>query len=165
METEGRARAELELREHQHVSRNSYSAEEMKQLNDKLRKAERDLEHARKELMKRDKSCEELKKELAKQRMLYRAIDMEKQQLKVALADETRVKIELFTALSEAGRKQQTLVDECHRKNLEISRLRQNLAEIMAIIPSHPSTPPVTSSVGSVSGGGAYPPPASSPQN
>ena len=165
---------ELELRSYQHASRNSYSADEVKQLTDKLRKTEKDLEGTRKELAKREKSCEDLKKELAGQRMAIRAIEMEKQQLKVALADETRVKIELFTALSEAGRKNQGLVDECHRKNVEIGRLRQNLAEIMAIIPAHPSPstpqPPVVTTttsgglVGSPTGGVVYPS-ASSPQN
>lgn len=164
-ETDTRARVEMELREYQHASRNSYSAEEVKLLNDKLRKTEKDLESTRKELVRKDKSYEELRKELTAQRKAYRAVEAEKQQLNIALADETRVKIELFTALSEAGRKQQGLVDECHRKHLEIGRLRQNLAEIMAIIPTHPSTPqPTTTNSPIGNGHGSYPP-ASSPQN
>ena len=163
-ESDTRTRVELELRDYQHASRNSYSAKEMKHLNDKLKRTEKDLENMQKELGKKEKLYDELRKELAGQRMAIQVCEGEKQQLKVALNDETRVKIELFTALSEAGRKQQTLIDECHRKNVEISRLRQNLAEIMAIIPPHPSTPqPVsTSAVGGMQG--AYPP-ASSPQN
>ena len=170
-ETELRTRVELELRGYQHASRNSYSAEEVKQLTDKLKKTEKDLEGTRKELAKKEKSCDEFKKEVSSQRMAFRAIEGEKQQLKVALADETRVKIELFTALSDAGRKNQGLMDECHRKNIEIGRLRQNLAEIMAIIPAHPSPstpqPPAvtTTSGGGIVGGGAVYPPASSPQN
>jgi chromosome segregation ATPase len=169
-ETEIRSRVEMELREYQHASRNSYSAEEVKVMNDKLRKTEKDLDSTRKELLRKDKSCEELRKELTAQRKAYRLVETEKQQLTIALADETRVKIELFTALSEAGRKQQGLVDECHRKNLEIGRLRQNLAEIMAIIPTHPSTPQPTTTANSPMGGAmaASPrsyPPASSPQN
>ena len=167
-ETETRTRVEMELREYQHASRNSYSAEEVKQLNDKLRKTEKDLESMRKELLRKDKSFEEVRKELTAQRKAYARVEGEKQQLNVALADETRVKIELFSALSEAGRKHQGLVDECHRKNVEISRLKQNLAEIMAIIPAHPSTPQptTTSSMGgsTIIQGGSYPP-ASSPQN
>lgn len=160
-EVEIRSRVEMELREYQHASRNSYSAEEVKVLNDKLRKTEKDVESLRKELLRKDKAYEELRKELSAQRKAYRAVEGEKQQLNISLADETRVKIELFTALSEAGRKQQVLVDECHRKNLEIGRLRQSLAEIMAIIPAHPSTPqgpPTTISMGGY-------PPASSPHN
>ena len=161
-ETDTRTRVELELRDYQHATRNSYSAKEVKQLNDRLKKLERDLEGAQKEMLKKEKIGEELRKEVAGQRMSLQVCEGEKQQLKVALNDETRVKIELFTALSEAGRKQQTLIDECHRKNLEIGRLRQNLAEIMAIIPPHPSTPVTSSAVGGMPG--AYPP-ASSPQN
>lgn len=163
-ESDIRARVELEVREYQHSSRNSYSAEEVRLLQDKLRKVEKDLESTRKELIRKDKSCEELRKELTSQRKAFRSIDAEKQQLNISLADETRVKIELFTALSEAGRKQQGLVDECHRKNLEIGQLRQNLAEIMAIIPTHPhpthpSTPHPTTAAAL-----GYPP-ASSPQH
>lgn len=165
-ESDIRARVDLELREYQHASQNSYSAEEVKHFSDKLRKTEKELDFTRKELAKKDKLCDDLRKEVTNQRIMVRGTEGEKQQLKVALADETRVKIELFTALSDAGRKQQGLVDECHRKNIEIGRLRQNLAEIMAIIPAHPSTPqPVTTS--SMGGGvvsGGYPP-ASSPQN
>ena len=164
-ESDIRARVELEVREYQHSSRNSYSAEEVRLLQDKLRKTEKDLESTRKELIRKDKSCEELRKELTGQRKAFRSIDAEKQQLNISLADETRVKIELFTALSEAGRKQQGLVDECHRKNLEIGQLRQNLAEIMAIIPTHPTHPstpqPTTTSAATALG---YPP-ASSPQH
>lgn len=162
-ETEQRVRAEAELRNYQHMSRNSYSAEEVKQLNEKLRKGEKDLDVARKELVKKDKACEDLRKELTGQCMTFRSIEGEKQGLKIALADETRVKIELFTALSDARRKHQSLADENHRKTLEISQLKQRLAEVMAIIPPHPSTPqPPTTSVGS----GPVPyPPASSPQH
>ena len=162
-ETELRARAEAELRNYQHVSRNTYSAEEVKQLNEKLRKTEKDLDCARKELVKKDKIYDDIRKDLAGQHMSFRSIEGEKQGLKIALADETRVKIELFTALSEARRKYQSLVDETHRKNVEISQLKQRLAEVMAIIPSHPSTPqPPTTSVGSCQV--SYPP-ASSPQH
>lgn len=164
-ETEIRSRVEMELREYQHASRNSYSAEEVKVLNDKLRKTEKDLESTRKELLRKDKAYEELRKELMAQRKAYRSIDIEKQQLNIALADETRVKIELFTALSEAGRKQQGLVDECHRKNLEIGHLRQNLAEIMAIIPTHPSPTTTNSPMGGMATSPRSYPPASSPQN
>lgn len=167
-ESDVRTRVELELRDYQHATRNSYSAKEVKQLNEKLRKTEKELESIQKELGKKEKIGEEQRKEIAAQQMALQVCDGEKQQLKMALNDETRVKIELFTALSEAGRKQQTLIDECHRKNVEIGRLRQNLAEIMAIIPgpAHPSTPQpaVTSSaVGGVPG--AYPPASSPTQN
>ncbi len=180
-EIDVRSRVEAEFRNHQHVSRNSYSAEEVKQLTDKLRKLERELENALKENLKKEKTWEDIKKELSSHRMSLRMMEGEKQQLKISLADETRVKIELFTALSDAGRKQQSLLEECIRKNMEINRLRQNLAEVMAIIPAHPSTPQPTTVYPPASSPGVYPlasspgvypsasspgvyPPASSPQ-
>ena len=158
-EIELRTRVESELRNHQNASRNSYSAEEVKQLNDKLRKMEKELDCTRKELAKKDKTCENLKKDLACQCMSLCSVEGDKQTLNVALADETRVKIELFTALSEARRKHQSLLEDYHRKNTEISQLKQGLAEVMAIIP----TPqPPTTSMGSI----PVPyPPASSPQH
>lgn len=153
-------RVESELRDYQHASRNSYSAEEVKQLNDKLRKTERELESTRKESTRIDKVCEDIRKEFSSQSISFRSVEGEKQVLKVALADETRVKIELFTALSEARKKHHSLLEDHHRQSAEIVQLKQRLAEVMAIIPSHPST--------SHSPNTSIPvpyPPASSPQH
>ena len=162
-EIELRVRVESELRSHQHASRNSYSAEEVKLLNDKLRKMEKELDSARKEINMKDKIHENLKKDLNCQCLSIRSVESDKQGLKVALADETRVKIELFTALSEARKKHQSLVEDGRRKSNEICQLRQHLAEVMAIMPSHPSSPQTpTTSMGTVPV--SYPP-ASSPQH
>ena len=70
---------------------------------------------------------------------LIKALENEKQQLKAELGDETRVKIEVFTALSDAGKKHR---EEINRKNIEIQRLQRNLAEIMAILPAMGLPPP-----------------------
>ena len=45
------------------------------------------------------------------------------------------MKIELFTALSDAQRKQHSFPEESRRKDVEITKLHQNLAEMLAIIP------------------------------
>ena len=135
-----RLRLEAELREHLNSVQNSWSAEEVKELQEKLRTREKEIEGARKELQAKRKICEELQRDLANCRVTIRALEEERNQLKLSLGDETRVKIELFTALSDASRKQQSLVEECHRKNLQIDALRQNLAEIMAIMPGPPTS-------------------------
>ena len=95
------------------------------------------------ELARCEKVREELREKMDGKVALITALENEKQQLKMALADETRVKIELFTALSEAGKKHR---EEVNRKNFEIQRLQRNLAEIMAILPAMglPPPPPTT---------------------
>lgn len=161
-ETESRSRAEANLREHRNLVRHSWSEEEVKEFKDKLLAKERELESVRKDLHKKERAFDNLSKELAAKRSAVRGLEEELKQMKASLADETRVKIELFTALSEARRKHQ---EELRIKSAEINKLRQNLAEIIAIMPV-----PTTSS-GSVLGGGATLPfsssattPTSSPQ-
>lgn len=135
-----RQRVEAELREHVNSLQHLWSEEEVRELKDRLSHRERELERAGRELQQRDRMCDDLRKELAIRRASVRALEEEKAQLKASLVDETRVKIELFTALSDLRRKKQSLMEECHRKNVEIDKLRQNLAEIMAIIPAPPTT-------------------------
>lgn len=144
-EADARTRVEAKLRDHQHAARNSWSGEEVKELKDKLTSSEKELEKVKGELTRCEKSREELREKMDGKMTLIKALESEKQQLKVALADETRVKIELFTALSEAGKKHR---EDVNRKNLEIQRLQRNLAEIMAILPAvglpPPPPPPTT---------------------
>ena len=58
----------------------------------------------------------ELHKEVNGYQASIRALEKEELQLKASLMDETRVKIELFTALSDTRRKQQSLAEECREK-------------------------------------------------
>lgn len=143
-ESDTRQRLEAELREHRNAVRSLWGEEEVQELKDKLSAREREVEATRRELRQWEKACDDLRKEVTSYQATIRALENEKLQLKASLVDETRVKIELFTALSDARRKQQSLAEECHRKGVEITRLHQNLAEIMAIIP----TPPPTSMAG-----------------
>lgn len=144
-EADARTRVEAKLRDHQHAARNSWSGEEVKELKDKLTSSEKELEKVKSELARCEKVREELREMMDGKISLIKALESEKQQLKVALADETRVKIEMFTALSEAGKKHR---EEVNRKNLEIQRLQRNFAEIMAILPAvglpPPPAPPTT---------------------
>ena len=142
-EADARTRVEAKLRDHQHAARNSWSGEEVKELKDKLTSAEKELMKVKSELARCEKVREELRGLLDGKMASMKALESEKQQLKVALADETRVKIEMFTALSEAGKKHR---EEINRKNREVQRLQRNLAEIMAILPAMglPQPPPPT---------------------
>ena len=160
VESGERVRVEAELRDHKHATQNSWSDEEVKELKGKLSSKDKEIDSLRKELRKHDKMLDGARKDLSSKQSTLKAFEEEKKQLTASLADETRVKIELFTALSEARRKHQSLMEDCQRKNIEINRLRQHLAEIMAIIPN----PPVSTVAGRPAG---YPPspPASSPQH
>ena len=144
-ETDLRLRMEAELREHCSTVQNSWSEEEVRELQEKLKAQEKSLAAARKELEEKDRRYEKIRKELGGCRIALQGLNEQRTQLKASLADETRVKIELFTALSDSRRKQQGLMDELRRKNVEIDRLRQNLAEIIAILPGPTNPPPSTS--------------------
>ncbi len=149
-EIDVRMRAESELRNHRMSVQNSWSEEEVRELQEKLSKREKELERVRREVQGRDKVIRELQQKLGVCQSTLERFEQERNQLKVALHDETKVKIELFTALSDARRKQQNLVDECRRKNVEIDSLRKNLAEIIAIIPSPQPPPPCTTAYSAV---------------
>ena len=142
-EADARTRVEAKLRDHQHAARNSWSGEEVKELKDKLTSSEKELDKVKSELARCEKVREELREMMDRKISMIKALESEKQQLKAALADEVRVKIEMFTALSEAGKKHR---EEVNRKNLEIQRLQRNLAEMMAILPAMglPPPPPTT---------------------
>ncbi len=143
-ETDIRSRAEAELRNHRMSIQNSWSEEEVRELQEKLAKRERELERAHREVQGREKVIKELQQKVGACQVVLHRLEEERNQLKLSLHDETKVKIELFTALSDARRKQQNLVEECRRKNMEIDGLRKNLAEIMAIIPTTPPPPCTT---------------------
>lgn len=142
-EADVRTRVEAKLRDHQHAARNSWSGEEVKELKDKLTSSEKELEKVKSELARCEKVREELREMMDGKIALIKALESEKQQLKMSLADETRVKIEMFTALSEARKKHR---EEINRKNFEIQRLQRTLAEVMAILPAVglPQPPPPT---------------------
>ena len=142
MESEMRQRLEAELRDHRNAVRSLWGEEEMQEMKDKLNAKESELEGVRRELKQWEKACDDFRKEVNSYQASIRALEKEKLQLKASLMDETRVKIELFTALSDARRKQHSFAEESRRKDVEITRLHQNLAEMLAIIPGPP--PPTT---------------------
>ncbi len=147
-----RVRVEAEFRDHKHATQNSWSDEEVQELKGKLSSKDKDIDFLKKDLRKHEKMLEGARKDLNLKENALRSFNEERNQLKASLADETRVKIELFTALSEARRKHQGLMEECQRRDIEINRLRQHLAEVIAIIPVssvaagyHPSSPSIGS--------------------
>ncbi len=91
------------------------------------------------ELARCEKVREELREMMDGKMSLIKVLESKQQQLTVSLNDETRVKIEMFTALSDARKKHR---EEVNRKNVEIQRLQRNLAEIMAILPAMGLPPP-----------------------
>lgn len=136
-EADARTRVEAKLRDHQHAARNSWSGEEVKELKDKLTSSEKDLEKLKSDLSKCEKARDEQRELLDAKTASLKMLESERDQLKMALADETRVKIEMFTALSNAGKRHR---EELQRKNNEIQRLQWTLARVMS--PMAPVGPP-----------------------
>ncbi|KAL5457272.1 hypothetical protein EMCRGX_G034519 [Ephydatia muelleri] len=138
-ESDIRCRAEAELRE---CSNSSWAEDEVQDIKGKLTskekaltKAHNDMDILQNNLQEKGKIVENLKRELSTCHTSLRGLEEDRKQLKASLTDETRVKIELFTALSEARRKHQGLLEELQRKSMEVDRLRHRLAEVMALIP------------------------------
>ena len=157
-ENDIRSRAEAELREY---SNSSWAEDEVRDIKEKLAAKENalvkvrgDMESFQSHLQEKGRIVDNLKRELNACHTTMRSMEEERKQLKASLTDETRVKIELFTALSDARRKHQSLSEELQRKSLEVDRLRQHLAEMMALIPYGNNS----YSPGHASTGRAFPP-------
>ncbi|XP_011405939.2 PREDICTED: macoilin-1-like [Amphimedon queenslandica] len=130
-----RKRLESQLREQrsQASTQNHWSREELKELKDKLSKKERDLtslQNEQQQLIKKNQSLLDTVTDKSKECM---TLQEHTDQLKASLADETRVKIELFQYLSEARKKQEGLVDELKKKDKEIESLKQKLHHVVAL--------------------------------
>ncbi|XP_070567416.1 macoilin-like [Ptychodera flava] len=70
--------------------------------------------------------------------------------LENSLSAETRLKLDLFSALGDAKRQLEIAQGQLEKKDMEINELKSKIAEVMAVMPSssYPST--VTSTVSSV---------------
>ncbi|XP_077398752.1 macoilin-2 [Vanacampus margaritifer] len=58
------------------------------------------------------------------------------QHLENSLSAETRIKLDLFSALGDAKRQQEIVQGQILQKDLEIKDLKQKIAEVMAVMPS-----------------------------
>ncbi|KAI4818054.1 hypothetical protein KUCAC02_011419 [Chaenocephalus aceratus] len=58
------------------------------------------------------------------------------QHLENSLSAETRIKLDLFSALGDAKRQLEIAQGQIHKKEQEIAELKQKIAEVMAVMPS-----------------------------
>jgi hypothetical protein len=130
-----REKLEGQLREHrtQASTLNQWSKEEMKEMKDKLIKKEKELIACQNEQQMTHKKCQSLNATLIEKSKEFNIMDGKINQLKESLADETRVKIDLFQHLSDARRKQECLVDEIKLKEKEIEALHLKLQQMVAL--------------------------------
>ena len=63
----------------------------------------------------------------------------ENKRLSESLADETKIKISLFSFLSETRRKQEATEEQLAWKNNEIAQLKHQITQLLAMVP-HPNT-------------------------
>ena len=134
-ESDCRLKVEAELREQrsQASSQSAWTQEEVRDLKEQLAAKEKELAKAREEVQCQNSKNKELQKELAECFSVLRATEVQCDQLRSSLAGETRVKIELFTALSEARRKQEGLLEELQKKTAEVDGLRQSMSRLVAL--------------------------------
>ena len=134
-ESECRLKAEAELREQrsQASSQSAWTQEEVRELKEQLVGKEKELAKAREEVQCLTNRNKELQKELMECCGALRSAEVQCEQLRSSLAGETRVKIELFTALSEARRKQEGMMEELKKKTAEVDSLQQNMSRLVAL--------------------------------
>ncbi|XP_028317504.1 macoilin-1 isoform X2 [Gouania willdenowi] len=92
----------------------------------------RDLEGKRQELRKykeNEKDTEVLMSALS-------AMQEKTQHLENSLSAETRIKLDLFSALGDAKRQLEIAQGQIHQREQEIAELKQKIAEVMAVMPS-----------------------------
>nr|XP_013998641.1 unnamed protein product [Salmo salar] len=58
------------------------------------------------------------------------------QHLENSLSAETRIKLDLFSALGDAKRQLEIAQGQIHQRDQEIAELKQKIAEVMAVMPS-----------------------------
>jgi len=68
-----------------------------------------------------------------------RKLIQENKRLSESLADETKIKISLFSFVSETRRKQEATEEQLAWKNSEIAQLKHKITQLVAMVP-HPTT-------------------------
>lgn len=64
------------------------------------------------------------------------AMQEKTQHLENSLSAETRIKLDLFSALGDAKRQLEIAQGQIHQREQEIAELKQKIAEVMAVMPS-----------------------------
>ena len=131
-EADFRVKVEQQLRDQrsQATSQSAWTQEEVKDLKAQLADKETGLAKLRDESQRHTRDHQ---RELVECRVMLKAATDKSEQLGSSLAGETRVKIELFTALSEARRKHDGLLEELKKKSLEVDSLLQDRARMVAL--------------------------------
>uniref|UniRef100_A0A8C7WQS4 Macoilin 1 n=1 Tax=Oryzias sinensis TaxID=183150 RepID=A0A8C7WQS4_9TELE len=92
----------------------------------------RDLEGRCQELHK----CKENEKDTEVLMSALSAMQEKTQHLENSLSAETRIKLDLFSALGDAKRQLEIAQGQIHQREQEIAELKQKIAEVMAVMPS-----------------------------
>lgn len=134
--------------------------EEMKQLREKVNEKEEKIKQLEKRVEALNAKTKEhdnnqLKKETEVLMTALTAIQGKNTHLENSLSSETRLKLDLFSALGETRRQLEISQGQLISKDQEIESLKAKIAEVMAVMPlssngdttqvygSHPITPPL----------------------
>lgn len=136
-EQEARQTIERELE----TERNkSSSAEEMKKMKNKQEEAEFRLRHTEMEKQSLERQLAQTNENAKKDKdMMMSALSAMKEKnahLENSLSAETRIKLDLFSALGDAKRKITVKEEELESKSKVCESLEQRIAELMALLPS-----------------------------
>ncbi|XP_077977202.1 macoilin-like [Glandiceps talaboti] len=130
-------------------SRKSELAEEAKQLQQKLK----DSEEAIKKLEKEAELLRQKEESMKETDILMSHLTVMQDKnthLENSLSAETRLKLDLFSALGDARRQLEIAQGQLSKKDIEINELKSKIAEVMAVMPASTYPGAVTSTVSSV---------------
>ncbi|KAM8883411.1 macoilin-1 [Synchiropus picturatus] len=115
---------------------------QMRDLETELKKLEDDLKLKDKQIRDLMGKCQDLQKYKENEKdteVLMSALSAMQEKthhLENSLSAETRIKLDLFSALGDAKRQLEIVQGQIHQREQEITELKQKIAEVMAVMPS-----------------------------
>uniref|UniRef100_A0AAZ1XB64 Transmembrane protein 57a n=1 Tax=Oreochromis aureus TaxID=47969 RepID=A0AAZ1XB64_OREAU len=114
----------------------------IRELETECKKLSMDMKLAEEQIRDLEGKCQELRKYKENEKdtevlmSALSAMQEKTQHLENSLSAETRIKLDLFSALGDAKRQLEIAQGQIHQREQEIAELKQKIAEVMAVMPS-----------------------------
>ncbi|XP_031710168.1 macoilin-1 [Anarrhichthys ocellatus] len=114
----------------------------IRELENECKKLSMDMKLKEEQIRDLEGKCQELRKYKENEKdtevlmSALSAMQEKTQHLENSLSAETRIKLDLFSALGDAKRQLEIAQGQIHQREQEIAELKQKIAEVMAVMPS-----------------------------
>ncbi|KAM4631245.1 macoilin-1 [Polymixia lowei] len=114
----------------------------IRELETECKKINMDMKQKEEQIRDLESKCQELRKYKENEKdtevlmSALSAMQEKTQHLENSLSAETRIKLDLFSALGDAKRQLEIAQGQIHQREQEIADLKQKIAEVMAVMPS-----------------------------